>query len=101
MRTIRFLATIPKELSKELIIFARQQEVSASLVAQQAVTKNSNAKPLDREIDYVRGETEGVQLSFSETAYQLIELWSEQTGLAKSKLITYSLQQTFMKGDNE
>ena len=101
MKTKRFLATIPKELSKELDLFAKQQEASISLVAQQAVTRNSDARPLEEDIDYVRGETEGIQLSFSETAYQLIELWSEQTGLTKSKLVTYSLQQTFMKGEIE
>lgn len=99
MKTKRFLATIPMQLSKELELFAKQQETSVSLVAQQAVTRNSDARPSNEDIHYVRGETEGIQLSFSETAYQLIELWSEQSGLSKSKLITYSLQQTILKGE--
>lgn len=99
MKTKRFAVTLPIELAKELAQFAEKQDSSASLVAQHSITKNSHKKPTDEEIEYIRGDTEVVQLSFSQTAYQLIELWSEQTQVSKSKLVTYSLQHTFTEGE--
>lgn len=101
MKTKRFAVTLPVDLARELVLFAEKQDSSASIVAQHSITKNSHKRPVEDDISYVRGNTELLQLSFSQTAYQLIELWSEQTNISKSKLITYSLQQTFMKGDNE
>ena len=101
MKTKRFLATIPKELAEKLDLFAQKQESSVSLVVQHAVTKCSVSKPTEEDVEYIRGETQRVQLSFSQTAYQLIELWSQQTNLTKSKLITYSLQKTLTKGEED
>lgn len=99
MKTKRFLATIPQDVGNELARFAQEQGVYASEVVTRAVTKMSNERPQDEDIDYVRGDTMGIQLSFSETAYQLLDMWSTQTKLSKSKLITYSLQQTLLKGE--
>lgn len=100
MKTKRFAVSLPVELARELILFAEKQDSSASLVAQHSITKNSHKKPSNEDIEYTRGETEVIQLSFSQTAYQLIELWSEQTEISKSKLVTYSLQHTFTEGEN-
>lgn len=99
MMTKRFAVTLPIDLARELALFAEKLDSSVSIVAQHSVTKNSHKKPVEDDIQYIRGETEVIQLSFSQTAYQLIELWSEQMGISKSKLITYSLQQTFKEGE--
>lgn len=99
MKTKRFLATIPKDVAQELARFAKEQDVYASEVVVRALTKMSHTNPTNETIEYTRGETQGVQLSFSETAYQLLEMWSQQTKLSKSKLVTYSLQETLLKGE--
>ena len=99
MKSRRFLATLPNHVAAELLRFAAEQNVYASQVVQRSVTTVSDKQPKDKDILYIRGETTGVQLSFSDTAYQLLELWSKQTKLSKSKLITYSLQETLLKGE--
>lgn len=99
MKTKRFLATIPKHQAQELARFAKEQDVYASEVVVRAITKMSGERPTDQDIDYTRGDTQGVQLSFSETAYRLLEMWSNETKLSKSKLVAYSLQETLIKGE--
>ena len=94
MNSKRFLATIPSQTAQTLRTCARQQRVDLSLIVQQAVTEMSGTRPTREDITYIRGDTEGVQVSFSDTAYRLLELWSEQSGLSKSLLVTYSLQKT-------
>lgn len=99
MKTKRFLITIPVDVAKELHRFANEQDVYLSLVIQKAITKMSTHAPTNKDIQYERGDTERVQVSLSETAFHLLELWSEKTNLSKSKLITYSLQNTILKGE--
>lgn len=99
MKTKRFLITIPEDAAEELRRFADEQDVYLSLVIQKAITKMSTHTPTNDDIPYVRGETESVQVSLSETAFSLLELWSDKTSLSKSKLITYSLQNTILKGE--
>lgn len=93
MNTKRFLATLPETTANALQQFACEQNIHASFIAQRAVTAMSEHMPTEDDIEYLRGETSGVQLTFSDTAYRLLELWSKQTGLSKSKLIAYSIQQ--------
>lgn len=98
MMTKRILATVPKDTKQHLMAFSKQHNIDHSFVVQQAITKMSDQHPTENDISYIRGETENVQVSLSDTAYRLLELWSEQTGLSKSKLIIYSLQNTIEKG---
>lgn len=98
MKSKRLLATLPVNTEKNLMTFAKQHGIDHSLVVQQAITKMSDQYPNEDNIHYTRGETVGVQVSLSDTAYRLLELWSEQTNLTKSKLITYSLQNTIENG---
>lgn len=98
MKTKRMLATLPSETERSLMLFARQHNIDHSLVVQQAITKMSEQRPTEADIVYTKGETKGVQVSLSDTAYRLLELWAEQTELTKSKLITYSLQNTIENG---
>ena len=99
MKTKRLLITIPDDVAEELRRFADEQDVYLSLVVQKAITKMSTHTPTNNDIQYKRGQTESVQISLSETAFNLLELWSEKTNLSKSKLITYSLQNTILKGE--
>lgn len=99
MKTKRFLITIPVDVAEELRRFANEQDVYLSLVIQKAITKMSIHVPTNNDIQYTRGDTERVQVSLSETAFYLLELWSEKTNISKSKLITYSLQNTILKGE--
>lgn len=98
MKSKRMLATIPVETKKTLMTFSRQHNIDHSLVVQQAITKMSEERPTEKDVSYVRGETDGVQISLSDTADRLLELWAEKTGLTKSKLIAYSLQNTIENG---
>lgn len=99
MKTKRLLITIPDDTAEELRRFADEQDVYLSLVVQKAITKMSAHTPTTNDVQYERGQTESVQVSLSETAFNLLELWSEKTSLSKSKLITYSLQNTILKGE--
>lgn len=97
MKSIRFRAALPPRTAAILREFARQQDVDLSVVVQQAVTKMCDRHPTAEDIYYIRGDTTGVQISVSDTTYQLLQLWEKQTGLSKSKLVTYALQQTIEK----
>lgn len=90
----RLLATIPVDTEKTLKSAARQHGIDHSLIIQQAITRMSKNHPSEKDIHYIRGDTVGVQVSLSDTAFRLLQMWSDQTGLSKSKLITYSLQKT-------
>lgn len=98
MKSKRLLATLPVEVKTNLMTFAKQQGIDHSLVVQEAITKMSERYPTEEDIPYIRGETSRVQISLSDTAYRLLELWSEQTNITKSKLITYSLKNTIENG---
>lgn len=99
MNNKRFLATLPKTTADMLQQFADGQGINVSFIAQRAVTKMSETTPTLDALDYQRGATCGVQLTFSDTAYRLLELWSQQTDISKSKLIAYSIQETLDKGE--
>ena len=81
--------------------FAQLHGINHSFVIQQAITKMSNTMPTEDDIHYIRGDTDKVQVMLSDTGYGLLELWSEKTGLSKSKLIMYALQQTILNTDKE
>lgn len=98
MKTKRIVATLPITTKQSLMRFATAQGVDHSFVVQRAITKMSDHHPDKTDIVYIRGQTEQVQITLSDTAYQLLSLWSEQTHLTKSKLITYSLQKTLEDG---
>lgn len=99
MKTKRFLVTIPTATAKELHRFADEQDVYLSFVVQKAITKMSTHTPTEADITYERGETRRVQVTLSDTAYHLLELWSEKTKLSKSKLVAYSLEYTILQGE--
>lgn len=97
MRTERILATIPKTTKKSLMSFSELHRIDHSLVVQRAITELSDHQPKEDDISYIRGDTEQIQVSLSDTAFCLLKLWSEQTGLSKSKLITYALEKTIIE----
>lgn len=97
----RFLIKIDTGTKDALMEFAKLQGINHSFVIQQAITKMSNDMPTEDDIHYIRGDTENVQVMLSETGYRLLELWSEKTGLSKSKLIMYALQQTVLNTDKK
>lgn len=97
MRTERILATIPKTTKKRLMSFSELHRMDHSLVVQRAITELSDHQPKEDDISYIRGDTEQIQVSLSDTAFCLLKLWSEQTGLSKSKLITYALEKTIIE----
>lgn len=97
MRTERILATIPKTVKKSLMSFSELHRMDHSLVVQRAITQLSGQHPREEDIPYIRGDTDTLQISLSDTAFCLLKLWSEQTGLSKSKLITYALEKTIIE----
>ena len=101
MKSKRFLIKIDNETKDALMKFAQLHGINHSFVIQQAITKMSDTVPTDDDIHYIRGDTDKVQVMLSDTGYQLLELWSEKTGLSKSKLIMYALQQTVLDAEKE
>ena len=97
MKTERILATLPKMTKKSLMSFAELHRMDHSLVVQRAITELSDQHPREEDIPYIWGDTEQIQISLSDTAFCLLKLWSEQTGLSKSKLITYALEKTIIE----
>ena len=98
MENKRMLVTVPKKMKESLLEFSKLHDVGLSLVIQRAITEMSGTHPNPEDVDYVCGETETEQVfvSLSDTGRQLLELWTEQTGMSKSMLIMYSLQNTVM-----
>ena len=79
------------------MVFAKQHNIDYSLAVQRAITKMSECQPSEEEIPMARGDTACIPVSLSDTAIRLLELWSEQTDLSKSKLITYSIEKTIIE----
>lgn len=97
MRNRRMWVTVPPEIRDRCVAFAAQHEMDPSLVVQLAVGKMADRVPTKKDIRYRHGQTVGLQLSFSDLTGNLLDLWSEKTGLKKSLLITYALQETVWK----
>lgn len=99
MKVNRIMVTLPKGTIKMLRLFAKLQDVDYSVIIQMAITKMANTMPEKSDIAYTRGQTETVQVTLSDTAAKLLDMWREKTGLSKSETITYALQQTIEKED--
>lgn len=97
MKVKRIMVTLPVKTEKNLRLFAKLHGIDYSLVIQQALTKMAGSMPEKADIDYKRGETQNIQVTLSDTAVKLLDMWREKTGLSKSILIIYSLQQTIEK----
>ncbi len=101
MKSKRIVVSLPTEIGADLTRYAATQGVTRSFVVQMAVTKLGGTTPDPKEVTTTRGHSTQVQVTLSETAFRLLELWSKQTGLSKTKLITYALEQTIEREDFE
>lgn len=101
LKSKRFLIKIDNDTKDALMEFSQLHGINHSFVIQQAITKMSETIPTENDIHYIRGDTDKVQVLLSDTGYRLLELWSEKTGLSKSKLIMYALQQTVLNAEKE
>lgn len=97
MKIARVMVTLPKQTAETLRLFAKLHDVDYSVIAQGALSKMAGTMPETADIDYVRGDTESLQVTLSDTAVKLLDMWREKTNMTKSQLVTYSLQQTIEK----
>ena len=99
MHTKRFNIVLPVHTKKALDTFTALHKVDKSLVIQRAITKMSDMEKYQPSMEGSHEKTETVsqQVTLSDTAYRMLTMWESLTGLRKSKLVAYALQETIEK----
>lgn len=93
MTTTRIWLSLPLDISLALRAFAELNDVTSGYVIGRAITAMANQIPEKIEI---REPETGKQYSISDTCSTLLNLWSKQTGISRSRLVTWALQKTII-----
>ena len=92
MRMERLTATMPHSTAKLFRRYAQLHDVDQCVVAKKAVTDFCRmAPPTDELMEHGDGE-ERLFISMPDTAMRLLELWSENTGISKTKLMEWAIR---------
>lgn len=93
MRMERLAVTMPHSTVKAFRRYAQIYDLDLYVVAKTAVTKYCVQTPPPQEIEKRRTEEqERIFISMPDTAMRLLELWSANTGISKTKLIEWAIR---------
>lgn len=94
MRMERLAATMPHSTVKAFRRYAQVHDLELCTVAKKAVTDYCKQVPSQQELMAKgMGEQERVFISMPDTAMRLLEFWSANTGISKTKLIEWAIRQ--------
>lgn len=93
MRMERLPVTMPHSTVKAFRQYAQIHDVDQYTVAKKAVTEYCKCTPPEQELKKGRAkDCERIFISMPDTAMRLLELWSENTGISKTKLIEWAIR---------
>ena len=92
MRMERLPATIPHSTAKAFRRYAQIHDIDLCVVAKIAVTEYCKMTPPAQELMERSDGQERVFISMPDTAMRLLELWSANTGIAKTKLMEWAIR---------
>lgn len=93
MRMERLSAMMPHSTVKAFRRYSQIHDIDLCIVAKMAVTKYCRMAPSQDELMDKRTESQDhIFISMPDTAMRLLELWSENTGIAKTKLMEWAIR---------
>lgn len=93
MRMERLAATMPHSTVKAFRRYAQIHDLDLCVVAKAAVTKYCVKTPPDQELmEKGTEQHQRIFISMPDTAMRLLELWSANTGISKTKLIEWAIR---------
>lgn len=103
MRMERLAVTMPHSTVKAFRRYSQIHDMDLCLIAKMAVTEYCRMTPSMRDIEARRVENqERVFISMPSTAMRLLEFWSENTGISKTKLMEWAIRKmTEQKKESE
>lgn len=99
MRMERLAVTMPCSTAKLFRRYAQIHDIDLCVAAKTAVTEYCRQTPPMQELSNQGGLQERVFISMPDTAMRLLELWSENTGIPKAKLMEWAIRK--LAGDKE
>lgn len=89
----RLAATMPHSTVKAFRRYAQIHDLDLCVVAKTAVTKYCVQTPPPQELTKKSTEEQNrIFISMPDTAMRLLELWSANTGISKTKLIEWAIR---------
>lgn len=93
MRMERLAATMPHSTVKAFRRYAQVHDIDLCVVAKMAVTEYCRMTPSLHDLrDKGTESQERIFISMPDTAMRLLELWSVNTGIAKTKLMEWAIR---------
>lgn len=92
MRMERIAVTMPHSTTKLLRRYSQIHDVDLCVAAKEAVTKFCRQAPPPQELMRHNTGQERMFISLPDTAMRLLELWSVNTGIAKTKLMEWAIR---------
>ncbi len=93
MRMERLAVPMPRSTIKAFRRYAQIHDVDLCVIAKTAVTTYCHQNPSSYELMEKEAEShDRMFISMPDTAMRLLELWSETTGIAKTKLIEWAIR---------
>lgn len=92
MRMERLAVTMPRSTAKAFRRYAQIHDMDLCMAAKEAVTENCRQAPGPQDLMDRTEEPERMFISMPNTAMRLLELWSENTGISKTKLMEWAIR---------
>ena len=92
MRMERLPVTMPHSTVKLFRRYAQIHDIDLCVVAKMAVTKYCRRTPHSQDLMERTEKQERIFISMPDTAMRLLELWSENTGIANTKLMEWAIR---------
>lgn len=101
MRMERLSATMARSTVKKFHRYAELHDMDLCMVAKIAVTEYSKVVPPSNELETREMDRERIFVSMPDTAMRLLELWAENTGIPKQKLLEWAIKKLTEKKEEE
>lgn len=94
MRMERLAVTMPHSTVKAFRRYGQIHDVDLCVVAKKAISEYCKKTPSSQELmqERIVEEKERIFISLPDIAMRALELWSENTGIAKTKLIEWAIR---------
>lgn len=102
MRMERIAVAMPHSTAKAFRRYAQVHDLDLCIVAKEAVTEMCRTSPAPSEVARMpAGMTDRVFVSIPDTAMRLLELWSDNTGIPKARLMEWSIRKFTEKKEED
>lgn len=88
----RIAVTMPHSTAKQFRRYAQIHDVDQCVIAKTAITDYCRCTPPGQELAERTERQERVFISLPDTAMRLLELWSANTGISKTKLVEWAVR---------